>query len=136
MIELTRKPTTQALRWFGVIMLVFFSTFAAVAYFKLRARGVAYGLVGVGALLCVVFYSVRALRVPMYLAWMRIFFPLGWIVSHAILVVIYYAIVTPIGFVLRIAGYDPMRRRFDRGAKSYWVPLRHDQGLSQYFRQY
>ena len=136
MIELTRKPTTQALRWFGVIMLVFFSAFAAMAYFKLHARGFAYGLAGAGALLCVVFYSVRGLRVPMYLAWMRVFFPLGWIVSHAILAVIYYAIVTPIGFVLRLLRYDPMRRRFDRRAQSYWIPSRHDADLSQYFRQY
>ncbi|HEU4365360.1 MAG TPA: SxtJ family membrane protein, partial [Candidatus Krumholzibacteria bacterium] len=76
------------------------------------------------------------LRMPLYLAWMRVFFPLGWVVSHAILIVIYYAVLTPIGLVLRLVGYDPMRRRFDRGASTYWAEHRSDDDLSQYFRRY
>jgi hypothetical protein len=136
MIEMTRKPALQSLRWFGVIMLVFFSAVAAVAYFKLRVPGVAYGLVGAGALLCLLYYAVRPLRVPMYSAWMRIFFPVGWIVSHTIVAVIYYLLVTPIGLMTRLFGYDPMARRLDRRARSYWVPLRRDGDISKYFRQY
>jgi hypothetical protein len=136
MIEMSRKPTTQELRWFGLIMLVFFCAVAAVVYFKLGARVAAFGLIGAGALLALLFYAVGPLRVPMYLAWMRIFFPLGWIVSHAIVAVIYYLIVTPIGLIMRVVGRDPMRRRFDRSAKSYWVATRRDGNLSQYFRQY
>lgn len=136
MIDMSRKPTPQALRWFGLIVLVFFAVVATVVYFRWRAHGFAYAAIGIGALLSLLFYSVRPLRMPLYLAWMRIFFPLGWLVSHAIVAVIYYLVLTPIGLVLRLVGYDPMRRRFDRRAGSYWVELRRDADLSQYFRQY
>jgi hypothetical protein len=136
MIDMTRKPTRQDLRWFGAIVLVFFSVLAAVARFKLHAPAVAAVLVGVGVVLAVLYYLVKPLRVPLYLAWMRIFFPLGWIVSHTIVAVIYYLIVTPIGLLMRLFGRDPMQRRLDRSAATYWVPTRRDAALSQYFRQY
>ena len=136
MIDMTRKPKPQDLRWFGAIMLVFFSALAAVARFKLHAPAVAATLVGVGTALAVVYYLIKPLRVPLYLAWMRIFFPLGWIVSHAIVAVIYYLVVTPIGVAMRVVGRDPMRRRFLRDAKTYWTPTRREASLSQYFRQY
>lgn len=136
MIEMSRKPTPQALRWFGLILLVFFAMVATVVYFKLHERTVAGVLVGIGAALALLFYAVRSLRVPMYLAWNRIFFPIGWLVSHTIVAVIYYALVTPIGFVMRLSGYDPMRRRFDRRAKSYWIAVQRESDLTQYFRQY
>ncbi len=136
MLEMTRKPPAQSLRWFGLIVLVFFAAIATVAYVKFGARGLAYGLVGTGTVLCSLFYAVRALRVPMYTAWMRVFFPLGWIVSHTIVAVIYYLLVTPIGLVVRAVGYDPMSRRRGRRADSYWAPLRREKEVSQYFRQY
>lgn len=136
MLDMTRKPSASALRWFGVIMLVFFSMVGAVLYFRFHAWGAACASFGLGALLALLFYATRPLRMPLYLAWMRVFFPLGWIVSHAILIVIYYVVLTPIGLVLRLVGYDPMRRRFDRDAETYWAEHRGDDGLSQYFRQF
>lgn len=136
MIDMTRKPTPHDLRWFGAIVLVFFSVLAAVARFKLQAPAVAAALLGVGVVLAVLYYWVKPLRVPLYLAWMRIFFPLGWIVSHTIVAVIYYLVVTPIGLLMRLFGRDPMQRRWDRGAATYWAPTRRDATLSQYFRQY
>jgi len=136
MIDMPKRPTPKQLRWFGVIMFVFFSAVAGAVCFKLHARAVAFALVGVGAVFALLFYAVRALRVPMYLAWMRVFFPVGWLVSNAIVAVIYYLIVTPIGLIMRLVGRDPMRRRFDRNAGTYWVALRRNDALSQYFRQY
>ena len=29
--------------------------------------------------------------------------------------------ITPIGFLMRLAGKDPMRRKFEPAAKSYWI---------------
>lgn len=136
MIDMTRKPKPQDLRWFGAIVLVFFSALAAVARFKLHAPAVAAALLGAGVVLAAAYYLIRPLRVPLYLAWMRIFFPLGWFVSHTIVAVIYYLVVTPIGLLMRLFGRDPMQRRLDSGATTYWTPTRRETTLSQYFRQY
>ena len=48
----------------------------------------------------------------------------------------YDGVLTPIGLVMRWSGRDPMRRRFEREAKSYWVVRKRDEEPSRYFRQF
>jgi hypothetical protein len=64
---------------------------------------------------------------------MRLTFPVGWVLSHIILDVAYLAVIAPIGSVLRLF-HDPMQRRFDRKANSYWIP-REQPERTRYFRQ-
>jgi hypothetical protein len=47
---------------------------------------------------------------------------LGWINSRILLSLVFYLVVTPIGFAIRLFGRDPMRRGFDREAPSYRIP--------------
>jgi len=49
--------------------------------------------------------------------------PIGWVVSHAALAVIWFGVITPIGCFRRLLGYDPMRRRFEPDRESYWEPI-------------
>ena len=80
------------------------------------------------------YYALASLRIPLFRAWMTIFSPIGWIVSHAVLAIVYYGILTPIGLLLRLFR-DPMLRRFDPDAASYWMERESDDDLSRYFRQ-
>ena len=50
--------------------------------------------------------------------------------------VIYYIVLTPIGLFLRLTGYDPMQRRFDRAAKTYWTPREQEEKTKRYFQQF
>ena len=63
-------------------------------------------------------------------------FPIGLGVSHFILAVVYYLVLTPIGLLLRFSSYDPMGRRFDRSAKTYWTPHETEEGTERYFKQF
>ncbi|MFC6087823.1 hypothetical protein [Saccharothrix lopnurensis] len=45
------------------------------------------------------------------------------VVVPAVLLVVYLFVVTPIAAVARLLG-DPLRRRPDRAADSYWTDLR------------
>ena len=62
--------------------------------------------------------------------------PIGWTVSHLVLAVIYFLILTPIGLVVRWFRPDPLGLKLDRERKTYWVP--HDPGHDpkRYFRQF
>jgi hypothetical protein len=53
-------------------------------------------------------------------AWMRFAVLLGHINSRVLLTLVYYLVVTPYGFVSRLAGRDPLRRRGE-SEESYWV---------------
>ncbi len=53
-------------------------------------------------------------------AWMRLAAFLGHVNSRVLLTLMYYLVFTPYGFVTRLVGRDPLRRRGARG-ESYWV---------------
>ncbi len=48
---------------------------------------------------------------PFYLLWMGFAFVMGNLMSYVILGLFYYLIITPLGLVLRLVGYDPLRMR-------------------------
>jgi heme/copper-type cytochrome/quinol oxidase subunit 4 len=56
-----------------------------------------------------------------YHPWMKLGSILGWINTRIILSVIYFAIITPIGMILRLSGKDAMNRKYDSQAKSYRI---------------
>lgn len=62
-----------------------------------------------------------ALLAPLNRAWMALGLLLGRIISPLVMGLIYFGVVTPIAVIARLRGVDPMRRRFDPGAKTYWI---------------
>ena len=61
----------------------------------------------------------RALYQP-FRFWLLAGITLGWVMSRAMLTVIYGFIVTPIGLLLRLTGKDLLDRGIDRTSSSYW----------------
>lgn len=43
------------------------------------------------------------------------------IVTPLIMGLLFFAVLTPIGMVLRLVGKDPLRLCFDRAESSYWI---------------
>ncbi len=58
---------------------------------------------------------------PLNRLWMALGHLLGRIVSPLIMGLIFFGVVTPIAIIARWRGVDPMRRRFDPAATSYWI---------------
>src|SRR5262245_20841736 len=56
-----------------------------------------------------------------YIAWMSLGLALGFVVSHVILTLFYYVVLTPIGLIARICGQDFLSLKRTPGATSYWV---------------
>jgi len=61
----------------------------------------------------------KILRMPKR-AWLFLGFLLGQIVNPIVLGVLFFAVITPAGWLMRLLGSDPMRRRFDQALSSYW----------------
>lgn len=135
-IEINRRPSRRDLFWFGFILPVFFAIVGTVARGKLGAPGAGNGLWMAGGILTAAYWLVPPLRIAVYLAWMHVFFPLGWLVSHTVLAVLFFGIVTPMAVVMRLIGRDPMRRRREPGAATYWTEHRTGGDPSRYLRQF
>ena len=58
---------------------------------------------------------------PIYHVWMRFGLILGWINTRIILGLVFYLIFTPVAFILKLLGKDPMHRKFSNVDKSYRV---------------
>ena len=84
----------------------------------------------------ILFYAIRPIRRPIYLGWIHLTFPIGWVISHVAMTLIYYLAFTPIGLIMRLFGRDPMERRLDRVAETYWTPHQPGEEPARYFRQF
>ncbi len=60
-----------------------------------------------------------ALR-PLLAGWTRAARAAGWVVTRLFLGLVYYTMMAPARLVLRATGEDPLRRRWDPDAASYW----------------
>jgi hypothetical protein len=59
---------------------------------------------------------------PLNRLWMRLGLLLHRVVSPLVLGIMFFAVIAPMGALMRALGKDPLRRRFDPNAASYWVP--------------
>ncbi len=113
MIELNLNPSKRDLRIFSLAALVFLAFVGWVVWRKSGSATAGGTVVAVGVLLATLGLSVpRAVR-PVFIALMIINYPIGWVVTHVVMALIFYLVVTPLGVIMRLSGRDPMERRFD-----------------------
>jgi hypothetical protein len=136
LIELRTDPSRKELAWFGLLLLAFLGLIGLLVWSATGTLGASRYIWGAGLVLAAFYYAVPALRKSMFLGWMYAAYPIGWVVSHVLLAIIFFGLLTPIGLVLRAVGYDPMQRRLDRDAKSYWVRRDAQTDPARYFRQF
>lgn len=136
LIQINKTPSARELRWFGVLLALFFGVIGILVRFN-SGEGPAIAVWGGGATLAAVYAVVPAVRRPLYLGWMYAAFPIGWTVSHLVLAAVYYLALTPIGVLARLFGHNPMQRGFDPAADSYWKrrPPR-EEDPARYFKQF
>ena len=78
----------------------------------------------------------RPIGTRLYHGWMLGVLPIGWTVSHVLLSIVFFGVVTPIGLALRLLGRDPLDRRFDAGASTYWRTREATPDARRYMRQF
>jgi hypothetical protein len=98
---------------------------------------VAIAVAGALTLLGVVVWLRGTFGNRFYRTWLLLFVPLAWSVSTLLLVLVFFVVLTPIGVAFRLLGRDPLKRKFDRNAPSYWVKREETATeASSYFRQF
>jgi len=135
-IEVNRNPSRRELNQFGFIWLGFFLLVAAGLWLKLHSPLVPVALAAIAVLVPVLGWTVPSFMRVVYVGLSYLAWPIGFVVSHVLLAAVYYVVVTPIGLIMRVVGYDAMRRRFEPEAPSYWIER--DSGerdARSYFRQ-
>jgi len=136
-VQVNRHPTRKQLQQFGFIWMGFVALFGLIALFKFHDPWLARGL-----WLAAVVVPAIGWAFPRFMRWVFLgmsyaAWPIGFIVSHVVLAAVYYLVLTPIGLLTRLFGYDSMRRRFEREAATYWTERPPSAAATKrYFRQF
>ena len=114
------KTGDRDLRKFGLLVGGVFTALGVIVLLRHKAHYPYF--LWPGAVL-IAFGAVfpRALKY-VYLVWMSVAFVLGFIVSHVILGLFFFLVITPIGLLARGFGKDFLSLKLDRQAASYWIP--------------
>ena len=127
--------STRVLRQFAGICIVFFGSLALWHGWWHHNFFLASVYVGVSVVLGLLGLLVPAAIRPVFAFLMAVTFPIGLVVSYVLLGVMFYGVLTPIGFVFRLLGRDVLDRRFQKDAESYWCTTAQPTDVHSYFRQ-
>lgn len=119
-----RKPESRGAsdRNFGAVFTVFW---LLVGLAPLRARHPArWWAVALAVLFLAAAWLRPAWLHPLNRVWTGLGVLLGRVVSPVVTGLLFYLVVTPMGLWARWRGKDPLHRRFDREAASYWIERR------------
>ena len=106
-------------RSFGLIFAGFFALLGALSLYSGAERWhYWFPLAGVFAVLA---YAAPRLLAPLNRLWAKVGLLLHMVISPVILGILFYVCVTPIGVLMRMSGRDPLRRKFEPAAKTYWI---------------
>lgn len=135
LIDLNLQPSKKDLTFFAIFGVASCSIMALVLYLLNRTTAPQV-LLGIAAVLIISRVISLKLTHWIYIVATVAAFPIGWVISHLVMAIIYYGILTPLGLFFRLMGRDPLQRRLDPDAKSYWIPHQPHNDPTRYFRQF
>jgi hypothetical protein len=110
-------PNKKTLRQFGVTLGVAFLAIAGLLFVRQKYVGAVCCSVIAGVCLITGAVSPASLC-SAYRGWMCFASILEWINTRIILIILFYLIITPLGFLMRLFRGDPLERRNKAG--TYW----------------
>ncbi len=74
---------------------------------------------------------------PLFVILSLVAFPIGFVVSEMVLLVLFLGVMLPLGWFRRaVLGHDPLALKPDPNAVSYWKRRKNACSLESYFRQF
>lgn len=130
-------------RGFGLVFSAFFAILAAMAYRSklpfsldpaylegcpylsahpdLAAHALPIAFAAASLVFLLLALAIPKVLAPLNRAWFKFGLLLHKIVSPVVLGILFFAVFTPMGTLMRLFGGDPLRLRFDAKAATYWI---------------
>ena len=116
---MTNLPKLPSNRNFGI---VFFAVFLVISLYSLTfGGGVAKWSLAVSIVFLILGLINSKILTPLNRLWFKFGILLGRIVSPIVMALIFFAVVTPIGLIMRLLRKDLLNLRYNKKSKSYWI---------------
>jgi hypothetical protein len=137
LVEIEWHPTDRQLRVFGVSGLVA-SVAAALVLTFIWGVAILWAILALatGAAIFLCSLITPAVTRILFIGLTLVGMPVGFAVSFVLLAAFYFLLLTPLALFFRLIGRDPLCRRFDGAATSYWVPHKPNNNAERYFHQF
>ena len=145
LVEIDLNPDAHTLRLFGFIALAAFGFLAAISWYEALAFSVGLGsnrpyVAGGFACLAVLSLLFSAVypkaNLPIYMGLTIVAYPIGLVLSYVIMATLFYLMIAPLGVVMRLMGKDPLEKRIDPEANTYWADGQSARPSESYFKQF
>jgi hypothetical protein len=134
LVEINWNPTNRQLRQFGLICLV---ALPLLGWLWGGANPWVLGaLAGIGFILSVAgLFCAPALK-PIFLGLTILVLPIGLVVGELSMLLIFFGVFLPMGFVFRLLNRDRLQLDFDTAARTYWEDKPQPKSVASYYRQW
>ena len=116
---MTNKPKLPSNRNFGI---VFFVVFLIISFYPLTYDG---DIIRWSFVISIIFLILGLINsktlTPFNRLWFKFGILLGRIISPIIMVIIFFAVVSPIGLIMRLLRKDLLNLKYNKKIKSYWI---------------
>ena len=114
-----KEIKTSSNKSFG---LVFFVIFMTIALWPLLNDGnIRIWSVIVSIIFLILGLFNSKILTPFNKLWMRLGILLGAIVSPIVMGIVYFAVITPIGLIMKLFGKDVLNLKIDKNKNTYWT---------------
>ena len=107
-------------RGFGLVFVGFFVIVGAIKAWLGNPWALAW--FAAAAVMLAVALAAADWLAPLNRAWTKLGLLLFKVINPIVMFLIFITCIVPMGVVMRLFGWDPMRRKFDSAATSYWIP--------------
>ena len=102
--------------------LVFFVVFLIVSLWPLTSVGsIRIWSAIISAVFLILGLINSRLLTPLNVFWFKFGMILGAIISPIVMGIVFFLVVTPTGFILRIMGKDLLNKKYNKKKETYWI---------------
>ncbi len=125
------KNKKSSNRSFGILFFVVFLILGLWPLFK--SQNPSIFLLCISGVFLILGILNSKLLSPLYIIWMKFADILAKIIPPVVMFFIFFIIVTPIGFFLKLIGKDIVNLKFDKKKKSYWIKRANIKSMKRQF---
>ena len=123
---MTKNVGKKELRNFGLTLSGAFIVIGALLYLIHRERGEHPYFFAIGGFLLFLTFFVPSSMRPIRKGWLAFGEAIGYVTSRIVLVILFYVIATPIGWLAKLFGERFLDLRFGSARKTFWEAPKHD----------